>query len=822
MGQPLTLQRCSFKGQVQIDCCARGLPLTMKKALLSLMPLSDFFHFFVRFIRIAAILAASPLAIVSVDASSAEPLASFENDVRPLLEEYCFRCHGENKQKGDVQLSSFHSKRMMIEEHELWREVIHQIKSEEMPDEEPLPSPQERALLVDWLEQTLNEIDWAKVKNPGHVTMPRLTKTEYNNTMRDLLGVDIRPGDYFSEDGEGLSGFNNDRDSLFVTPVLMEKYFEAAERSIDGLLGFKKEPIEFHFESEAMFMTETRETPKQFGDDFLGYVLNRGQMTLYDSIEFPHDGIYEFKVRALSTGGPAGARLRINDEVKGDIEVLSEQAGFYEIAVFVSKGEQQVAWNIEKPPVYYKPKSKTEKSDSNLKAQSVAIDWIEVRGPVRPKNASAEPLVFVAQPGDGVSESEAAGTILRHFVPRALRRPVSENEIDRYAALYQEAKASGQSFEESMKLALAATLVSPHFLYRPEMAPSGSGKSYRIDNYELASRLSYFLWMSMPDDELFQLAKSKRLSKPRTLRKQVDRMLKDPRASVTMETFLGQWLGFESLGKSVIPDRKAFPKFTPALGKAMKEETFLVFDSLLRNEGSLLELLDSNSTFLNEVLANHYEIDGVSGNEMRRVALDNPDRGGLLGMGSVLTATSSPMRTSPVNRGKWVLETLLGNRIPEPPADAGILPENAGQKKGQTLREEFEMHRNNPSCMDCHKKIDPIGFGLENFDAIGHFRTTENGEPIDTSGVMPGGVSFTGSAELKSYILNERVDQFTRNVSERMLAFALGRELKHYDEAAIIKIIDALEKDGYSAKTLIEEVVLSYPFRYQHPNPENE
>jgi len=299
-------------------------------------------------------------------------------------------------------------------------------------------------------------------------------------------------------------------------------------------------------------------------------------------------------------------------------------------------------------------------------------------------------------------------------------------------------------------------------------------------------------------------------------------MLQDPRASATMETFLGQWLGFESLGRSVFPDSKAFPEFTPALGKAMKEETYLVFDSLLRNDGSLLELLDSNSTFLNEVLADHYGVDGVSGNEMRRVTLDNPDRGGLLGMGSILTATSSPMRTSPVNRGKWVLETLLGNRIPEPPADAGILPENAGQKKGRTLREEFEMHRNNPSCMDCHEKIDPIGFGLENFDAIGRFRTSENGEPIDTSGVMPGGVSFNGSAELKRYILNERVDQFTRNISERMLAFALGRELKHYDEAAIIKIIDALEKNDYSAKTLIEEVVLSYPFQYQHPNPENE
>jgi hypothetical protein len=299
-------------------------------------------------------------------------------------------------------------------------------------------------------------------------------------------------------------------------------------------------------------------------------------------------------------------------------------------------------------------------------------------------------------------------------------------------------------------------------------------------------------------------------------------MLQDPRSDGAMETFLGQWLGFESLGESVQPDPKAFPEFTPALNKAMKEEAYLAFDALLKGQGSLLALLDSKESFLNEVLAKHYGIDGVSGNEMRKVELNDSNRGGLLGMGSVLTATSSPMRTSPVNRGKWVLETLLGNRIPEPPADAGILPENAGQIEGKTLREEFEMHRNNPSCMDCHEKIDPIGFGLENFDAIGRFRTTENGQPIDTSGVMPGGVSFKGSAELKGYILNERRDQFARNISERMLAFALGRELKHFDEAAIIKIIDALEKDDYSGKTLIEEVVLSYPFRYQHPNPDHE
>ena len=890
------------------------------------------------------------LGSVAIAATEEGPI-TFENDIQPLLEEYCFRCHGEEKQKGDVQLSSFHNKLMLLKEHKLWQEVIHLVKTEEMPDEEPLPTTEERSLLVNWLEQTLNEIDWSKVKNPGHITMPRLTKTEYNNTMRDLLGIDIKPGNFFSEDGEGQSGFTNDRDNLFITPVLMEKYFDAAERSIDALLSFKKEPIEYHYESEDMFMTETRETPKQFGNDFLGYVINRGQMTLYESIDFPHDGFYEFTVRALSTEGPTGTRLRINDETKGDIKIYSEDPGIYEITTFVAKGSHQVAWNIQIPAVLYKPRPQpkqptykdlpvdagklvqqgvvenapkypsspgdsealissiarfneaislmqeqyeqlrllgtkgdpeeilkykdyviqrsevvkdataelarklnlsqeefedrfrsmnAEKLHANEqilaaiadvkpdkqavihKAQSVAIDWVKIRGPIRPKTAPPESLVFIATPGEKMSAVKAANTILQQFTQRAFRRKVSKKEVARYTSLYEKASNEGQSFDESVKLALTAVLVSPHFLYRPELAPSETIKEYRIDDYQLASRLSYFLWMSMPDEELFLLAKSNRLHNPKTLQQQIDRMMQDPRATATMGTFLGQWLGFESLGVSIIPDPGTFKNFDIPLQESMKAETLLVFDTLIKEGESLLELLDSDETYLNDVLAMHYGIKGVEGSQMRPVKLTDRNRGGLLGMGSILTATSNPVRTNPVNRGKWVLETLLGNRIPEPPADAGILPENAGQVKGQTLREEFEMHRRDPSCVDCHEKIDPIGFGLENFDAIGRYRTKENGQPIDSSGIMPDGVSFNGSIELKDYLLANKQDEFIRNITERMLAFALGRELKHYDEAAIIKIIDALENNHYNAKSLISEVILSYPFQFQHPNPDHE
>lgn len=887
----------------------------------------------------------------SLSAVSEVSSLSYEDDILPLLDTYCYRCHGEEKQKGDVQLSSFHTKRTLLKEHRLWQDVIHVVREEEMPDEEPLPSPEERRTLVEWLEQTLNEIDWSEVKNPGHVTMPRLTKAEYNNTMRDLLGFDFNPGNVFSEDGEGQSGFTNDRDNLFITPVQMEKYFEAAERSLDALLSFEKDPIDYYYESEDMFMTETRETPKQIGDDFLGYVINRGQMTLYESMDFPHDGFYKFTIRALSTEGPSGTRLRINDEIKGDIEIFKTEPDIYSITAFVPKGSHQVAWNIQIPPVLYKPKPKPKdpkykelpydagklvqqgidentplyplsddysesirnsiqrlnehaksmqqryeqlrllgtEGDPNviinyrdnifqrlelvkdasaelarklnlsienfnaqyrshneakfadneeilasiagikpvmtapqLRAQSVGIDWVKVHGPVIPEEAPKQSLVFIAEPGRGMSASKAATKIVERFTERAFRRDVSRREIAKYVDLFKVASKNGDSFKESIKLALTGVLVSPHFLYRPELAPSKREEEYPLNDYQLASRLSYYLWMSMPDEELFELAKKKRLRQPKILRQQVDRMLRDPRAAQSMETFLGQWLGFESLGVTVVPDPRSFKEFTPPLMEAMKAETAMVFESLVQDDDSLLQLLDSEETYLNDVLAMHYGIDGIEGSEMRRVKLEDRNRGGLLGMGSILTATSNPVRTNPVSRGKWVLEALLGSRIPEPPADAGILPENAGQVKGQTLREEFEEHRRNPSCVDCHEKIDPIGFGLENFDAIGRFRTKENGVDIDSSGVMPDGSAFNGPVELKDYILSEKQDAFIRNVVERMLAYGLGRDLKHYDEAAILKIIAALKKDNYSARTLISEVALSYPFQYQHPNPEDE
>jgi hypothetical protein len=292
-------------------------------------------------------------------------------------------------------------------------------------------------------------------------------------------------------------------------------------------------------------------------------------------------------------------------------------------------------------------------------------------------------------------------------------------------------------------------------------------------------------------------------------------MLADPKARAFTSAFMGQWLGFDSLGRTIQPDESKFPEFTPELCEAMKQEPILTFESLLRRHGSLLELIDSRETWLNEALARHYGIEGVRGKELRPVALDDANRGGLLGMAGILTVTSGPTRTSPVVRGKWVLETLLGEKVPEPPPDAGTLDAEAGESRGKTLREELALHRRNTVCAGCHSKIDPIGFGLENFDAVGRFRALEAGRPVDNSGELPGGETFRGPAELKQMLVKGRHTQFVRNVTERMLSFALGRKLELFDEPALMKITEAVEKDGLRASGLVQQIDLSYPFQYQ-------
>lgn len=738
---------------------------------------------------------------------------SFEQHIQPLIQQYCYSCHGEaGKVKGDVDLTPFKTGDEVFKERDLWIYVLEQIETEEMPTKEPLPTAEERALMVEWIDSRLNDIDWSQVREAGRVTIPRLNNTEYKNTLRDLLGAETRAADTFSKDGEGQSGFTTDRDNLFITASVMEKYFAAADRALEAAIALEAPPITTRLESENMFMTES--DPVRTIDGLTGYEINRGQMTLYESVDFPYDGFYQFSIRGLPTVIELGMlRLRIDDEPSGDFKFVGKTPSTQTVLAYVKKGTHQVSYNFE--PQSMLPPEFRKRYKRAFKAGSTLVDWVQVSGPVRPKGASEQSPVFFVKPSSDLAADDAAYQIIERFTQRAFRRPVDQSDVQRYYSIYKRTSEQGESFTPSIKLALSAALISPKFLFRHEFAPSDTIGEFALDDFQIASRLSYFLWMSMPDAELFGLATEGKLRNPDILRAQVRRMVLDPKARSFTSAYLGEWLGYQSVGESVIPDNKLFPEFDDALANAMKDETILTFEHLIKNNYNILHLLNTNAIFINDRLAKHYKIDGVTGPEMRPVAIQDPNRGGLLGMASVLTATSSQTRTSPVLRGKWVLETLLGEHIPEPPADAGELSADAGRNNGKTLREELMIHRNNPDCRSCHERIDPIGFGLENFDAIGRFRQKENGKPIDNTGIVQG-FEFSGIAELKAWLIAERKDAFINNMTRRMLAFALGRELETFDQAALLKIQGALEANDYGALTLIEEIVLSYPFLHQN------
>ena len=477
---------------------------------------------------------------------------------------------------------------------------------------------------------------------------------------------------------------------------------------------------------------------------------------------------------------------------------------------------------------------------------------VELMLPAEPATAAerrAHELVFVAAPGGGLSDEEAAERVLRRFLERAWRRPPGAGDVARSVGRYRAARRSGRTFEEAVKVVLQAVLISPRFLLRIETPPASAGSGpYRVSDWDLAARLSYFLWSSMPDAELRGLARRGALRDPAVLEAQVDRMLDDPKADALGTGFAAQWLGFQHVGSRIWLDPIDNPWCTDTLMTAMRDESSLFFLSLVRGDQPIRRLIDADYTFVNEELATTlYGMEGVEGDHMRRVPLDDPNRGGYLGHGSILALTSNYKDTSPVKRGHYVLDVLLGTPPPPPPPGAGVLSEELGDLRRLSFREKLEMHSSNPACSACHRRIDPIGFSLENFDYFGrwrdayHFRerveTEEEADeirivedtnvfaqkrfyrntytPIAAAGSLPGGAAFDGPAGLKRTLLAERHGDLVRQTASKMLAYALGRQLEYYDEPALRKIIAALEADGHRFRTLVREIVASYPFQYK-------
>jgi len=446
-------------------------------------------------------------------------------------------------------------------------------------------------------------------------------------------------------------------------------------------------------------------------------------------------------------------------------------------------------------------------------AEKIAQAAIHAPEPGKPASEvpASQKRIFIAQPANP-DDMACARKILTTLASRAYRRPATRAEVDRLVHYVQLARKQGDPFERGIQLALEAVLVSPNFLFRVELDPrAGRPGSIRpLNDYELASRLSYFLWCSMPDDNLFALAAKRTLHQPAVLEAQARRMLKDPKAHALVENFADQWLTLRLLG-NFRPDRQRFPAFNEALRSDMLQETNLFFENIIREDRSVLDLLDAKYTFLNERLARHYGIEGVTGEQFRKVALTKPERGGLLTQASILTVTSNPTRTSPVKRGKWVLEEILGTPPPPPPPN---VPELIGdeQKLTGTLRQKMEQHRKDPMCASCHARMDPLGFGLENYDAIGAWRAKDGDFPVDASGELPDGRKFNGPAGLKSILMAQK-DGFVHNLAQQMLTFALGRGMESTDRCAVDTIAKDMRKKGYKFSALVSEIVTSEPFR---------
>ena len=641
------------------------------------------------------------VASVFVFVSAGAQAPVFETEILPLIEVYCMDCHNVEEMEGELDLERFGTMDNVLDSIALWQRIGMRIDKKEMPPKKrDKPTDEERALVAEWVASLkLDDGDCDRIASeesvswyPGYVMSRRLTRAEYENTLRDLLGVEIRVAQLFPADGAGGEGFDTTGSALFLTAIQLEKYLEAADLAIESALPPKK------------------------------------------------------------LGHPAGSRRT--------------GAGFRR-------------WANE---------------DRRL---SVVRD--RLMGPAPPRRQDRD---------------EAARAIISGFVERSWRRPVDSDEVERFLAMFRAGIARGHNYESALKLVFKAALVSPHFLFLAEPEPDRIG-DYALGAYPLASRLSYFLWASMPDDELIALADRGRLQDETVLRGQVWRMLHDPRARALGDLFAAQWLGIVELGSTIRPDPDLFPEFDDALSDSMHGETSRFFNRIVMENRSLIELIDADYTFVNEGLAKLYGLPNVRGGELRLIELAGGHRGGVLGMAAVLTATSHAVRTSPVLRGKWVLERLLGDHVPAPPPDVPPLPDEGASTAGQSLRSRLEAHRKQAECASCHSRMDPLGFGLENFDAIGRWREMESGMPIDARGELPSGEQFDGPGELKQILL-QRKEKFARNLARKMLGYALGRSLNRYDECVVDRCVEAMQATDYRAFELFSEIVLSYPFRHRY------
>ena len=804
---------------------------------------------------------------VCMAASSLLPAAESENQSvsgsnRALLDQYCVICHNQavvnsvaqpNEGLQTIQLRDVgltldvEDVSNLAENPEVWEKVIKKLRVGVMPPPNyPRPDKESYDGFRTFLENELDRVASRQI-NPGRTqAFHRLNQTEYQNSVRDLLDLDIDVADMITTDAPDQYGFDNNADVLALSPFSVERYVSAAHKIAELAVGATPRGASINTYDVPLNLIQ---------DDRLSEELPFGSRggTAIEHM-FPVDGEYRIKLNLQSNyvdfvrgydqphkvelsldgqhletfafggdapGTPApysyAGNIRGNDDWEEFMMAFAEEG--FEIQVNVKAGPRVIGatfpremWEnegIQQPRLFGYHLAVTELPDSNP-----AVDSIEIEGPLSidgPGDTPSRRRIFSCLPANPDEEPACAQQILSSLARRAYRRPVSESDVQELVEFYNQGRLDG-GFEVGIQFALERVLVSPDFLFRIEQDPADAqpGAMYAISDIELASRMSFFLWSSPPDDELLILAERGALREPGMLEQQVQRMMADPHADAFIKNFVGQWLYLRNL-EDFYPDPAAFPEFDENLRTALQRETELFIDDQIRSDASLLELLSADYTFVNERLARHYGIPGVYGSRYRKVTVDGNQRGGLLGHGGLMMVTSYPNRTSPVLRGKFVLENLLGGPPPEPPPNVPAL-ETSSDGKILTMREAMVMHRENPACRVCHVAMDPIGFSLENYDGVGKWRREFAGQPIDASGLLPDGNTFDGPDGLRGLLL-ERPDDLVGTITEKLMRFALGRSLEYYDMPEVRAVVRAASEDDYRWSSIILGVIESTPFQ---------
>ena len=778
--------------------------------------------------------AAAVVAALAAGWLASDVGAQSATEYRALLDEYCVTCHNQRTVDDQSEQitplrSQLRAVGLALDALELsavatdaahWEPVVRKLRAGLMP---PAGRRRPDQATLDqfraWLETELDEAAAAR-PDPGRTaTFHRLNRAEYSNAIRDLLALEIDVVDFLPADDAGF-GFDNMGGVLRMSQSLLERYLDAS-RTISRLALGSPPPAPF---SETFRTAQDEQQNERAAGLPFG---TRGGMLV--SYQFPLDADYDLHIQLSGTRG-LREEHRLEVTVDGEpVELPTLEPGStIELRVPVAAGRRDIGVAFYRnPPVLVeqvRERFQNPRTSGNSGGPGGSMPFVTsltIAGPYDARGPGSTPSrdrIFVCRPATVSEETGCARTILSGLARQAYRRPVTDADIEVLLEFYEMGRANGAHFESGVELALRRLLVSPEFLVRIEADPSGvaSGTPYRVTDIELASRLSFFLWSSIPDPELLAVAERGALSQPAELERQVRRMIADPRSKALTTNFAGQWLQLRNLATVIRPGDPYSLAFDETLRQAMITETELFFDHVVRQDRGVLELLTADYTYLNGRLAGHYDIPNVQGAHFRRVVFPaSSPRGGLLGHGSILTLTSHAIRTSPVLRGKWILNTILGTPPPDPPPNVPALVDQKTQAKLGTMRERMDAHRSNPVCAACHAMIDPAGFALEGFDAIGRSRVVdESFNDLDTSGTLPDGTAFDGAAELRAALV-AHPERFVGTVTEKLMTYALGRGLDYYDMPAVRRIVREAETEGYGMQSIIVGIVNSYPFLHR-------